>query len=130
MFSNADAYSSFSTNDIEKAQHFYGEILGLPVVRNEMGILEIKFHNGGHAIIYPKPDHVPATFTVLNFPVLNIDDAVDELTAKGVQFEHIDSDYIKTDEKGIARGTGKNTASQIAWFKDPAGNFIAILQID
>jgi len=128
MFQNSDAFSGFSTNDIEKAKDFYGETLGLDIKQNEMGILEIKLHTGGTVIIYPKPNHEPATFTVLNFPVENIDQAVDELTQKGVSFEHYDSEYLKTDEKGIARGDGKNTGPQIAWFKDPAGNILSVLQ--
>jgi len=128
MLNNSAAFSGFSTNDIDKAQDFYGEKLGLDVKQNEMGILEITFHNDGKTIIYPKPDHTPASYTVLNFPVENIDQAVDELTQKGVSFEHYDSEYLKTDEKGIARGDGKNTGPQIAWFKDPAGNILSVLQ--
>ena len=128
MLKNSDAFSGFSTNDVDAAQKFYRETLDLEVTKNQMGILEIAFHNGGRTIIYPKPDHTPATYTVLNFTVENIDEAVDELTAKGVAFEHYDSEYLKTDAKGIARGLSSGNGPDIAWFKDPAGNILSILQ--
>jgi hypothetical protein len=98
--------------------------LGIPVTKNDMGILEMDI-SGNRVIIYPKPNHQPASFTVLNFPVDNIEKAVDDLTSKGVTFEHYDMPNIKTNEKGIANGGG---GPKIAWFKDPAGNILSVLQ--
>jgi predicted enzyme related to lactoylglutathione lyase len=123
MLKNSKAFSSFSTNDLDKAREFYGQVLGLDVTEHkEMGLLSIKFVNGGQVMIYPKDNHVPATYTVLNLPVDDVEEAVDELTKKGVVFEHYDGE-IKTDAKGISRGMGPT----IAWFKDPAGNILAVL---
>src|SRR6478735_3797743 len=117
MFKHAKAFSSFSVNDIQKAKEFYGKTLGLDVTDNPMGLIELKIA-GNNIMVYPKPNHEPATFTVLNFPVDDVEKAVDELTAKGVAFEQYEGE-IKTDEKGISRDNGGPT---IAWFKDPAGN--------
>jgi predicted enzyme related to lactoylglutathione lyase len=125
MLKHSKAFSGFSVNDIEKAKKFYSEILGLDVTDNPMGLIELNIEGGNHIIIYPKPNHVPATFTVLNFPVDNIDEAVDELIKKGIQFEQYEAP-IKTDEKGICRSDGKGP--NIAWFKDPAGNILSILE--
>jgi predicted enzyme related to lactoylglutathione lyase len=125
MLKHSKAFSGFSVNDIEKAKKFYSEILGLDVTDNPMGLIELNIEGGNHIIIYPKPNHVPATFTVLNFPVDNIDQAVDELIKKGIQFEQYEAP-IKTDEKGICRSDGKGP--NIAWFKDPAGNILSILE--
>lgn len=121
-----DSFSSFSTDDIEKAKEFYGATLGLEATTDkEMGILTVKMTNGGQFIIYPKgADHSPANFTVLNLVVEDIATAVDELAGKGVAFEHYDSEYIKTDEKGIASG---GPGPSIAWFKDPAGNILSVI---
>jgi len=123
MFNNIHAFSSFSVDDIKKAKQFYSEKLGLNVSERPEG-LSIDFAGGGNLFIYPKPNHKPATFTVLNFPVDNIDDTVDKLTKLGVQFEHYDGE-LRTDKKGIARG---DRGPLIAWFKDPAGNFLSVLQ--
>ncbi|MFD2147688.1 VOC family protein [Mucilaginibacter antarcticus] len=126
MLQQSKAFGSFSTNDLAKAKQFYSEILGLEVKDNPMGILELITSGNNHIMIYPKPDHQPATFTVLNFPVADIDDAVDALIAKGLVFEQYDSEYLKTDGKGISRGNGHGP--NIAWFKDPAGNILSVLE--
>jgi len=124
MFTHTKAFSSFSVNDIQKAKTFYQEVLGLNVSeKQEMMILTLHIEGDTDIIIYPKPDHTPATFTILNFPVENIDKAVDELTAKGIKFLHYDGE-LKTDEKGIFRKGGP----LIAWFEDPAGNILSVLQ--
>jgi len=124
MFKNSKAFSSYSVDDIVAAKSFYQEILGLDVEEDEMGFLSIHLTGGGEVILYPKPNHLPATFTVLNFPVDDIDKAVDELISKGVAFEQY-SGEIKTDEKGICREGG---GPLIAWFRDPAGNILSVLQ--
>ncbi len=125
MLTNARAFSSFSTNDVLKAKDFYKNLLALNVAENAMGILELELEGGMEVIIYPKPDHVPATYTVLNFSVENIDTAVDELIGKGVRFEQYNSATLKTDAKGICRGK-----PVIAWFKDPAGNILSVIEND
>lgn len=125
MLKNSKAFSGFSVNDLQQARRFYSEVLGLNVKDNPMGILELHFSEDNYILIYPKPDHVPATFTVLNFPVHDIDKAVAELTQKGVVFEQYEGD-IKTDEKGIARD---DRGPNIAWFKDPAGNILSVLEM-
>ena len=118
------AFSGFSVDDTAKAKEFYGQTLGLEVSEMpEMGLLQVGIANGGKVLIYPKPDHTPAAFTVLNFPVDDVDKAVDELTARGVRFEHYEGD-ITTDEKGIARDGGP----PIAWFRDPSGNILSVLE--
>jgi predicted enzyme related to lactoylglutathione lyase len=124
MLKDKKAYSSFSVNDIEKAFAFYKDTLGLDVFKGDMGILELHLSgNENGAIIYPKPNHEPATFTILNFPVDDIDATVDWLISKGITFEQYDMEYIKTDAKGISRG---EKGPEMAWFKDPAGNILAI----
>jgi predicted enzyme related to lactoylglutathione lyase len=125
MLKHSKAFSGFSVNDIPKAKNFYSEILGLDVKDSPMGLLELNPDGGNRIIIYPKPNHVPATFTVLNFPVKNIDEAVDELIKKGITFEQYEGP-IKTDEKGICRSGGKGP--NIAWFKDPAGNILSLIE--
>lgn len=126
MFKNTKAISGFSVDDIDKAKKFYEETLGLEVSGpNEMGILTLHISGGATIIIYPKDNHKPATFTILNFPVDDIDQAVDALKSKGVTFEHYDN---MTDEKGIARGISQKKGPNIAWFKDPAGNILSVLQ--
>ena len=100
MLNRSKAFSGFSVNDIPKAKKFYSEILGVKVKDNPMGIIELHFEGGQKIIIYPKPNHVPATFTILNFPVTNIGEAVDELIKKGIKFEQYE-EPIKTDKKGI-----------------------------
>lgn len=117
-----NAFSSFSANDLARAKQFYGQTLELDVTENKEG-LGINLPGGGNVFIYPKPDHTPASFTVLNFKVANIDEAVAELKRRGVNFEHYEG-AIKTDENGIHRGPGPT----IAWFKDPAANILSIIQ--
>ena len=123
MLKDSPGFAGFAVPDLEKAKEFYGTTLGLDVSENEMGILELKLGGGTRVICYPKPDHEPAVFTILNFPVADIEKTVDELTAAGVQFEQYDGE-ISTDEKGIMRGQGPS----IAWFKDPAGNILSVLE--
>ena len=125
MLEASKAFSGFSANDIEKAKEFYGKTLGLKVSESH-GLLMLHLAGDNNVLIYPKPNHVPATFTVLNFPVKDVDQAVDELTKRGVRFEIYDLPDIKTDEKGIMRGKGPT----IAWFKDPAGNILSVLEQD
>ena len=123
MFKNVKAFSSFAADDIQKAKEFYGRTLGLEISEAEEG-LGLKIAGGSEVFIYPKPNHQPATFTILNFPVDNVEAAVDQLTRLGVRFEHYD-EPMKTDAKGIHLGTpGPN----IAWFKDPAGNILSVLE--
>lgn len=127
MFKAVAAFSGFSVNDQAKAKEFYTKILGLELQDDQMG-LNFKLPGGGSLFIYPKEDHQPATYTVLNLVVEDIDQAVDELTSQGVQFEHYDNMPFKQDEKGIARGRAAGQGPDIAWFKDPAGNILSILQ--
>lgn len=124
MFSYSNTFSSFSTDSIKKVKTFYAETIGLDVTEDEMGILTLHLKGDSTAIIYPKGEqHQPATFTVLNFLVDDIDETVDQLTNSGVQFEQY-SGQIETDEKGVFRGDGP----QIAWFKDPAGNILSVIE--
>ncbi|MBT1699023.1 VOC family protein [Fulvivirgaceae bacterium PWU4] len=124
MFGQTKAFSGFSVNDIKKAKAFYQNTLGLTVKDTPMGVLELHIEGNNPIIIYPKPDHVPATFTILNFPVPDIENAVDALIVKGIVFEQYEGN-IKTDSKGISRGNG---GPNIAWFKDPAGNILSVLE--
>jgi catechol 2,3-dioxygenase-like lactoylglutathione lyase family enzyme len=124
MFKNTPAFSGFSVNDLEKAKKFYGETLGVEVIDGPMG-LQLALGSGAHVFVYPKSDHAPATYTILNFSVEAIDPCVEELTQKGVIFENYEN---LTDEKGVARGLSRNQGPDIAWFKDPAGNILAVLQ--
>ena len=128
MFREANAFNSFSVNDLAAAKEFYGSTLGLKVtdVAN-MHVLSVSLAGGGTVVIYPKPDHAPATFTVLNFKVPNIDEAVDKLKEKNVQFESYESE-IKTDENNISRGAESGRGPNIAWFRDPAGNILSVLE--
>jgi predicted enzyme related to lactoylglutathione lyase len=125
MLEASKAFSGFSANDIEKAKESYSKTLGLKVSESH-GLLTLHLAGDNNVLIYPKPNHVPATFTVLNFPVKDVDQAVDELTKRGVRFEVYDLPDIKTDKKGIMRGKGPT----IAWFKDPAGNILSVLEQD
>lgn len=125
MFKNTQAFSSYSVNDIQAAMKFYSEILGFDV-EQPMDQLSFKLSNGHQVFIYGKPNHEAATYTVLNFKVDDVEKVVDEMMTRGVKFEQYNSDYIKTDEKGIARGDYGPKA--MAWFKDPAGNIISVLQ--
>ena len=123
MFKEAKTFSSFSVNDLQKAKQFYGETLGLDVSETPEGL---ELHAGDNAVfLYSKPNHTPASFTVLNFAVDDIEAAVDELTGLGVNLEHYNLPDIKTDTRGIARGPHGPT---IAWFKDPAGNILSVLE--
>ena len=124
-FKDAKSFSSFSVNDLEKAQEFYGQTLGLKVSEMEEG-LELNLAGGHTVFLYPKPNHTPASFTVLNFPVKDIDEAVDELTTLGLRLEKYDLPDLKTDNRGIMRGNGP----QIAWFKDPAGNILSVIEAE
>lgn len=121
MLQNSNAFGGFSVKDINEAHHFYSEVLGLKVVKNEMGILELHFPGDSYVILYPKPDHQPAVFTVLSFPVEDIDATVDALLSKGITMEIYEG--FNQDEKGIAWGNGPS----IAWFKDPSDNILAVL---
>jgi len=121
MFEHTRAFSGFSVDDIPKAKQFYSETLGIRV-SEEHGMLHLHIAGDRDTLIYPKEDHTPATFTILNFPVDDIDAAVDQLTARGVHFES----YDVVDDKGIMRDRGP----AIAWFKDPAGNILSVLQLD
>jgi catechol 2,3-dioxygenase-like lactoylglutathione lyase family enzyme len=123
VFKDAKAFSSFSVNDIKKAREFYGEILGLGVTETEEG-LELHLASGNTIFMYPKPNHTPASFTVLNFPVNNVEEAVDELVNAGLRLEHYELPELKTDKRGIAKGPGM----KIAWFKDPAGNILSVIE--
>jgi len=123
LLRNSQMFSTFAVPDLAEAKRFYGETLGLDVRDSDMGLIEIHGQSGPPVSVYPKPDHKPAVFTVLNFPVDDIDQAVDELTAAGVEFERYDTDSIKTDARGIARGNGPS----IAWFRDPAGNILSVM---
>lgn len=121
MFENVKAFSGFSVDDIPTAKRFYGETLGLSL-SEEHGMLHLHIAGDRDTLIYPKADHAPATYTILNFPVADINAAVDQLTARGVSFEK----YEGLDERGINRAGGP----PIAWFKDPAGNILSVLQQD
>ena len=121
MFEHSKAFSGFSVDDTEVARKFYGDTLGLTVTE-EHGMLDLHIAGGSHVLVYPKPNHVPAEFTILNFPVDDIDAAVDQLTEKGVTFERYEG--MEQDGKGVMRAEGP----PIAWFKDPAGNILSVLE--
>lgn len=127
MLRDAHAFSGFSVNDKESALTFYGETLGCNIKDNRMG-LELVFPNGQVIFMYEKADHEPATFTVLNFPVDDIDQAIDELTNKGVVMERYEGLPAAQDERGVLRGKAAGMGPDIAWFKDPAGNVLAVLE--
>ncbi|HSX48071.1 MAG TPA: VOC family protein [Candidatus Nanoarchaeia archaeon] len=118
-----EAFSGFSVKNLDEAKEFYGSTLGLDIDSGPMG-MHIKIA-GTNVFVYDKADHTPATFTILNFPVDDIEQAVKELSAKGVEFEHYEG---LTDDQGIARGIAQKRGPDIAWFKDPAGNILAVLQ--
>ena len=121
MFGNTKAFSGFAVDDVQEAQKFYGETLGLKT-SEEYGMLTLHIAGDRPTLVYPKPDHTPADYTILNFPVDDIDKAVDDLAARGVRFERYED--FEQDENGIFRGEGP----YIAWFKDPAGNVLSVLQ--
>jgi predicted enzyme related to lactoylglutathione lyase len=121
---NSEAFSGFSVDDISAAKAFYGDTLGLEVDQDKnMGILTLELNGGNNVFLYPKDDHEPATYTCLNFPVDDVEEAVDALSGQGIEFEQYED--LKTDEKGISRMEGGPT---IAWFKDPAGNILSVLE--
>ncbi len=122
MFKDSKAFSGFAVKDIDAARSFYGETLGLDARDGPMGMLELHLGSGAVVLVYPKDDHQPATYTILNFPVKDVDAAVDRLTAAGVRMEHYGPDFGQ-DDKGISRGNGPT----IAWFTDPSGNIVAVL---
>jgi catechol 2,3-dioxygenase-like lactoylglutathione lyase family enzyme len=123
MFTNTKAFSGFAVDDLEKAREFYGETLGLRTSVDN-GLLTLHIAGDRDTLVYEKPDFTPATYTILNFPVDEIDAAVDELASRGVSFQRYD--FGEQDEKGIARGP---EGPPIAWFKDPAGNILSVLQL-
>lgn len=122
------AFSGFSVNNLDKAYDFYSHVIGLEVTREDKDMgLKLTLPGGSTVFIYPKETHQPATFTVLNFEVENIDEAVDQLVSQGIQFEHYEGD-IATDDRGVLRGKAAGYGPDIAWFKDPAGNVLSILE--
>lgn len=123
MFENTKAYSGFAVDDLDKAREFYAETLGLKTTQEAEMLLTLHLADERPTLVYLKPDFVPATYTILNFPVDDIDAAVDELAGRGVEFERYEG--FGQDEKGIARG---DEGPPIAWFKDPAGNILSVLQ--
>ena len=124
MFRDTKAFSGFAVPDVAAAKAFYGDVLGIDVTEDD-GMLTLHLAGGRDTFVYPKPDFVPATYTILNFPVDDIDRAVDELTARGVRFERYEGTEFETDPKGIQRqGDGA-----IAWFTDPAGNILSVLTV-
>ena len=125
MFKDAHAFSGFSVDDLKRAKEFYGRTLGLEV-EDQDGMLELHLAGGTNVLVYPKPNHVPATFTILNFPVDSVEKAVDRLEKAGVRFEHYEQEDIKTDARGIHHADGQGPT--IAWFKDPAGNILSVLE--
>lgn len=126
MFRDTKAFSGFSVSDVDAAQKFYGDTLGLEVEQNDAG-LELNIAGGTAIFAYGKENHTPATFTILNFPVADVSDAVDQLTAKGVVFEHYEGE-LGTDERGIFWGKKQGMGPNIAWFKDPAGNILSVIE--
>jgi catechol 2,3-dioxygenase-like lactoylglutathione lyase family enzyme len=123
MLAQSKAFSGFAVDDLDQAREFYADTLGLDVESiDEPGLLNIRLAGGRDILVYPKGDFEPATYTILNFPVDDVEAAVDDLAARGVAFERYDG--MEQDEKGIARGPGP----EIAWFKDPAGNILAVLE--
>src|SRR5213596_2964801 len=125
MLEKSKTFSSIAAPNIAKEKEFYSQTLGLKTSEDH-GLLKLHLAGGNDVLIYPKPNHVPATFTVLNFPVEDVDGTVDELAKRGVRFEHYTQGDLKTDEKGIMRGNGPT----IAWFKDPAGNILSVVKPD
>ena len=124
MLADSKAYSGFAVDDLGRAREFYGETLGLrtSVIDEEVGLMTLHLADGRDTLVYVKPDHVPATYTILNFPVGDIEKAVDELAARGVAFQRYEG--FDQDDKGIMRGPGPN----IAWFTDPAGNILSLIE--
>lgn len=132
MFKDTEAFSGYSINNAEEARHFYADLLGMGVTdvpgMEQYGMLELHVKNGHSVLLYSKDDHKPATFTVLSFPVEDIDSTVAELTSKGIEMLRYDDPNLPQDEKGIVRSTSEDPGPSIAWFTDPAGNNLAVLQ--
>jgi len=132
ILTKAPVFASFAVKDLESAREFYARTLGLDVREdNQMGIMEIHSPDKSHVLVYPKPDHQPANFTVLNLQVPDIDEAVDALTSIGLKFEQYNTSDIKTDAKGVARGDTQRDGSKgpsIAWFRDPSGNIVSVME--
>ena len=124
MLEHSKAFSGIAVKDLEAARRFYGEVLGVPVEDGAMGMLVLRLGGDRPVLLYPKPDHVPATYTVLNFPVDDIEATVDGLTERGVTFEHYEGTPTQTDAKGVFRGGGP----LIAWFTDPSGNVLSVIE--
>lgn len=123
MLTYCEAFTTFSTDNLKEAKRFYGQVLGLKIKENKMGLLELDLVSGP-VLIYPKPDHKPATYTILNFKVRDLEEQVEQLAGKGLKFEHYDG-TVKTDSKGIHTS---EKGPSIAWFKDPAGNILSIIE--
>lgn len=126
MFNPTGSFSGFSVDDLVRARDFYTSKLGLEVESDTMGLL-FRLPGGGRVFVYDKPNHLPASFTILNFAVDDIDEAVDALTDQGIHFERYPGGPPQ-DAKGILRGREANMGPDIAWFKDPAGNILSLLQ--
>jgi catechol 2,3-dioxygenase-like lactoylglutathione lyase family enzyme len=127
IFTKAPVSASFAVKDLDPARNFYGRTLGLDVREDKrMGTFEIQSPDKSHVLVYPKPDHEPAVFTVLNLQVRDIDEAVDALTSVGITFERYNTPDMKTDAKGVVRGD--NNGPSIAWFRDPSGNIVSVLE--
>ena len=124
MFEKTKAFASYAVPDIDAARDFYGETLGLETSVNEWGVLILSIEGSQDVMVYPKPDHAPAAFTVLNFPVEDIDQAVDALAERGVEMQRFQG--FDHDDRGIVRGSGPT----IAWFHDPAGNILSVVEVD
>jgi predicted enzyme related to lactoylglutathione lyase len=128
MVTPLDIFSGFSVDDIGAAKSFYADALGLDVTDGPMGNLDLRLPAGGHVFIYPKPDHEPASFTILNLVVADIDAAVDDLHAQGIATKIYDDETLPTDDRGVMRGRAAGRGPDIAWFRDPAGNVLSVLQ--
>jgi len=124
VLEHSKAFSGIAVKDVDDARRFYGEVLGVAVEEGSMGMLVLRAAGGRPVLLYPKPDHVPATYTVLNFPVDDVEAAVDGLTERGVQFERYEGTPTQTDAKGVFRGGGP----LIAWFTDPSGNVLSVIE--
>ena len=124
MLEASKAFSGIAVKDVDEARRFYGDVLGLRVDDGEMGMLVLQLAGDRPTLLYPKPDHVPASYTVLNFPVDDVEATVDALTARGVRFERYEGTEVETDAKGVFRGGGP----LIAWFTDPSGNVLSVIE--
>jgi catechol 2,3-dioxygenase-like lactoylglutathione lyase family enzyme len=128
MLENSKAFSGFAVKDLDEARKFYGETLGLKVsiLDEENGLMELGLAGDRPTLVYRSPDSTPASYTILNFPVDDIDEAVEELASRGVRFERYDG--FEQDEKGVMRGIATGQGPDVAWFKDPSGNVLSVLQ--